>query len=192
MLDLDDNPPIIWFNKQKFVCGNGQGSGCEIADLAANEAVWYIGRCKSRAEKRLAFDLMRRGIPYYLPIIKKRAKASNRQWRTTLLPLFPTFIFIAVDPGRILNPNEYLSYAFRVREDWKLVKELTDLKAEIDAGRLSCLQQLREGQRYRVTDGAFRDCEGELDHVDYRGRFGFLRTFLGELRIEAEALELVA
>ena len=163
--DLEDNPPSIW------------PEGSEIADLAATTPVWIVIESLYNCEKRMAFELCERRIPYYFPLTKQR----DNWRRLTLQALFPRFMFAAVPVGTDLRfdherkrPSKYLWRADVAHEDWILVRELHDIKTGIESGRINSIDDLAPGQLGRVIGGAFRGLEGMIERVDHRRGLAFL------------------
>ena len=72
MLKEDENPPIIWPEEKS------------ISDFTG---IWWVTHTKSRNEKALAQDLIRKDINYFLPMSWKVRRRRGRKIRT-LLPLF--------------------------------------------------------------------------------------------------------
>ncbi|MGJ4745738.1 UpxY family transcription antiterminator [Leptospira sp. SA-E8] len=57
---------------------------------------WYAVYTNSRAEKKLALELSKKGITQYLPIISTKKQWSDRI-KTVLVPVFPSYVFIKID-----------------------------------------------------------------------------------------------
>ena len=74
MLRLSDSPPVLTPGVQslKDLCGR-----------------WWVGHTKSRFEKAFAWDLLRRGIGYFLPMVE-RVRISGGRKRRLMAPLFPS------------------------------------------------------------------------------------------------------
>lgn len=177
---LDENPPAIW------------PEGSEIADLAATTPIWIVIESHYNCEKKMAFELCERRIPYYLPLVKKRD-----DWRRlTFLPLFPRFLFAAVPVGTDLRfdderkrPARYLSRTDVAREDWILVRELHDIKTGIESGRIKSLDDLAPGQLARVIGGSFRGIEATIDRIDRRRGLAFLNGPNREIEVALAEIE---
>src|SRR5438105_2419012 len=76
MLRVEENPPA-----QSPV----------VEDLASAPGRWWVAHTRSRCEKALAWDLLRRGIVYFLPMVE-RVRMSGGRKRRFLLPLFPSYL----------------------------------------------------------------------------------------------------
>ncbi|WP_208757814.1 UpxY family transcription antiterminator [Leptospira dzoumogneensis] len=57
---------------------------------------WYAVYTNSRAEKKLALELSKKGITQYLPIISTKKQWSDRI-KTVLVPVFPSYVFVKID-----------------------------------------------------------------------------------------------
>ena len=77
MLKVDENPPITWPQEQS------------ISDFTG---VWWVAHTKSRNEKALAHDLIRKDINYFLPMSWKVHRRRGRKI-LSLLPLFGGYLF---------------------------------------------------------------------------------------------------
>ncbi len=62
MLKLNDNPPIVY------------PEGASVADLPGQ---WWVAHTKARFEKAFAWDLLGRGIPYFLPMMLRTICRRN-------------------------------------------------------------------------------------------------------------------
>ena len=77
MLKPSENPPIIW---------------PEVKSLCDFTGTWGVAHTKSRNEKALAHDLIRKEMSYFLPMSWKVRRKSRRTTRS-LLPLFAGYLF---------------------------------------------------------------------------------------------------
>jgi transcriptional antiterminator RfaH len=87
MLRLADNPPMTF---------------PPDADLASVGGMWRAAYTKPRQEKSLAWDLLRLGVPYFLPLVQRQTVSGGRR-RQGLYPLFPSYLFIGGDEGARLD-----------------------------------------------------------------------------------------
>jgi hypothetical protein len=77
LLKVSENPPTRWPDAES------------ISDFTGE---WWVAHTKSRNEKALAHDLIRRGISYFLPMSWKVRRKSRRTVKS-LLPLFAGYLF---------------------------------------------------------------------------------------------------
>src|SRR5512137_2654694 len=87
MLKESENPPTGW----------PQGHGVRQA-----EGLWWVVHTKSRNEKALAWDLLRKDISYFLPMRWKTSRTSDRTIRT-LVPLFTGYLFFCGNEDQRVN-----------------------------------------------------------------------------------------
>ncbi|MGJ4787499.1 UpxY family transcription antiterminator [Leptospira koniambonensis] len=64
--------------------------------MSESSKSWYAVYTNSRAEKKLALELSKKGITQYLPIISTKKKWSDRI-KMILLPVFPSYVFVKID-----------------------------------------------------------------------------------------------
>src|SRR2546428_10527148 len=57
---------------------------------------WWVVHTKPRAEKTLARHLLRRSVPYFLPVYSRRSH-RRKQLSVAYLPLFPGYLFLHAD-----------------------------------------------------------------------------------------------
>jgi transcription antitermination factor NusG len=79
MIPLKDNPPILW---------------PDVVLSRDAEVEWTAVYTKPRQEKALAWDLLQKKIPYFLPMVQRETSSGGRR-RRNLYPLFPSYLFIA-------------------------------------------------------------------------------------------------
>ena len=147
MLKLSENPPCLcpWVEN--------------VTDL---EGTWWVAHTKSRNEKALAFDFLRGGIGYFLPLYEKR-RVSGRRMRRVLLPLFPSYVFFCGDGEAryFAMTTNRLCQTIRVVDQEELVRELSHLqRAVAGMADLDPFPEVAVGKRCRITAGPFRDVEG--------------------------------
>lgn len=85
MIRLQDNPPVCW---PESLLSAGDG----VAACA-----WSIAYCKPRQEKALAWDLVEREAPYFLPMVVRQTSSGGRR-RSNYYPLFASYLFFPQDP----------------------------------------------------------------------------------------------
>lgn len=179
MLKLDENPPIVL-------------PGIEtLADLTGR---WWVGHTKSRFEKAFAWDLLHRGIGYFLPMIE-RVYVSGGRKRRVMAPLFPSYVFFCgsdEDRHEAMTTNR-LCQALEVRDQGELVRELVAIekalagKAELDPYPFAAV-----GERCRVAAGPFQGLEGVVVQRSEMARLVLEVSMLGQgaaLEIDAALLE---
>ncbi len=151
----------------------------EIADLVplgdGSYPRWYAAYVCSKHEKRVAQELKRRTIEYYLPLYEKPSRRKDR--RVLLeLPLFPGYVFVRLPLNERLKllttPGVVRLVGFQDRplplpddEIERLRHGLTSLLAEP-------YPFLTAGRRARIVQGALAGLEGVL--LRRKGRYRFV------------------
>jgi hypothetical protein len=147
VLKLEDNPPIL---------------PPGVKAIAQLEGTWWVAHTKSRFEKAFAWDLLRRGIGYYLPMIE-RVKISGGRRRKALVPLFSSYVFFC---GQQQARDEAMA-TDRLCQTIA-VADQRQFMAQIDAVHraLTCNARLDPypfaavGKRCRISAGPFMGVEG--------------------------------
>src|SRR5688500_4770416 len=153
MLKFEDNPPRLF------------PAGGDVSMLTGS---WWVARTKPRAEKVLAWELLNRNIPYFLPMAE-RVKVSGGRKRRLLLPLFPSYLFFsgnrvarasALATGKVVQTIE-------VRDQQQLTNELAAIDRVLANNTpLDPVPNLAVGSRCRITAGPFQGLEGRVIRQD--------------------------
>ena len=179
MLAPADNPPIL----------SPQAVG--ISELSGQ---WWVGHTKARCEKAFAWDLIRCGIGYFLPMIE-RVRMSGGRKRRGLATLFPSYVFFCgteEDRYAAMTTNR-LCQTLEVPDQEGLVAELAAIekalegKAELDPYPFAAV-----GQPCRVRSGPFRGIEGIVVRRKTLARLVLQVSILGQgasLEVDADLLE---
>ena len=147
MLKVSENPPLLWPEVES------------IYDLAGQ---WWVVHTKSRNEKALAHDLIRRNISYFLPMTWNVRRKSRRTIRS-LLPLFGGYLFFCGrENDRIeLLRTDRVANLIEVKDQQKLLMELRQIEQALQAGvPVTPHKYLKEGQKCRVIAGPLMGLEG--------------------------------
>ena len=181
MLKLSDNPPVSW------------PEGKSICDFTGQ---WWVAHTKSRNEKALAGDLIRRGIGYFLPMCWKIRRQKGRIIRS-LLPLFGGYLFFCGSESQrieLLRTNR-VANLIEVKDQNKLIKELFQIELALKTGAdLLPHKYLRAGQRCRVTAGAMTDLQGIVIKTKGAARLVLQIDMLGQatsVEIDADMIETI-
>lgn len=130
-----------------------------VADLHEQ---WWVAHTKSRFEKAFAWDLLHRGIGYFLPLVE-RVKVSGGRKRHVLAPLFPGYVFFCgseEDRHEALATNR-LCQVLGIPDQETIADELLAIdKVLAEKGELDPYPFAAVGRRCRITAGPFRGVEG--------------------------------
>lgn len=147
MLKVSENPPTIW---------------PEVESLRDLVGEWWVVHTKSRNEKALAHDLIRREISYFLPMSWNVRRRSRRTIRS-LLPLFGGYLFFCGQENERteLLRTDRVANLIKVKDQETLVNELLQIEQALRAGApLVPHKYVRAGQKCRVKAGPLLGLEG--------------------------------
>ena len=161
---------------------------------------WFVAHTHPHAEMKARAHLNRQGFDVYFPRYLKRRRHARRI-ETVAAPLFPRYLFVAVD----LEAQRWRSIYSTVGvtrlvcngEDPAAVPEgvVEELKNREDADgflKLDLRPPFRPGDKIRVLDGAFTSCLGLFEGMAERERVAILLDLLGrKVRVVLDA-DLVA
>lgn len=149
---------------------------------------WYAVQTQPHKEAFAAENLERQRFPAFLPRIRKTVRHARRQ-RTVLAPLFPRYLFVALDLSRdrwrsvngTFGVNALVTDGTRpLPVPQGLVEHL--MSAADHFGALDLSDSLVPGQKVRFLNGPLSDMMGELLALDDAGRARILVEFLGSQR----------
>lgn len=162
-------------------------------------ASWFAAYTNSHHEKRVAWQCGERQIKSFLPLYSTRHRWRNRCEMDLELPLFPSYVFVRIDPRervRVLEVPGVLSLVGFGRN----LAPLPDF--EIEALRSGLGQRNIEphpypviGERVRIKAGAMMGLEGVLVRKKNNFRVVLvLDVIMGCVSVEVDAddLELAA
>lgn len=158
---------------------------------------WYPVNTLPAAELRASANLARQGWQPFCPRIAKTIR-SGRRVKTELRPLFPGYVFVALNPLRDAWRSVDGTFGVRhiIRSGDKpsplpvgVVEALQDMSEALGRVDFSC--RLAVGQRVRFLSGPFAEMIGALEHMDGHGRVQVLLTLFGrETQVKARAADL--
>jgi transcription antitermination factor NusG len=71
-------------------------------DTEASKPHWFAVQTRPRFEKKVSLELQEKGIQCFLPLHSVKHQWSDRK-QSVLLPLFPGYTFVHVEPGQIVR-----------------------------------------------------------------------------------------
>lgn len=182
MLQLKDNPPMML-------------PALESLDAAAG--VWTAAYCKPRQEKALAWDLYKREVPYFLPMIYRVTSSGGRR-RRNLYPMFKSYLFFAGGEAERLAVSKTNRLVQFVEIDHaaqaSFRREIDSLAITLQQApdRLELYPQLASGRRVLVTGGPMKGAEGIVLNADNPTRLWVGVTLMGAgatVEIHADLVE---
>ena len=156
-------------------------AGASVGD----DARWFAVNTLPNSEARALLNLGRQGWRCFCPLVSKTTR-SGRRSTTRLKPLFPSYLFVNLDPKQTRWRS--VDGTFGVRA---LVKAgempaplpqgiVETLIAMSDSdGRVTFASALRTGENVQFLSGPFAGLIGKLEHLDAAGRVTVLLDLLG-------------
>jgi len=152
LLKPSENPPIVW---------------PEVGSLREFARLWWVAHTKSRNEKALAQDLIRKDISYFLPMSWMVRRIRKRTVRS-LLPLFSGYLFFCCEESQRteLWRTNRVANMIEVKNQQGLLDELSQIEQALRAGvPLAPHKYLKAGQRCRIIGGPLTDLQGVVVRV---------------------------
>jgi transcriptional antiterminator RfaH len=179
MLKPSDNPPVLapW-----------------VESLSELKDQWWVGHTKGRFEKAFAWDLLKRRIGHFLPLME-RVRFTGGRKRRVMLPLFSSYVFFCgseEDRYAAMATNR-LCKTIEVIDQESLVKELLSIeKALLGKARLDPYPFAAVGKACRVAAGPFAGIEGSVIERSKVSRLVLHVGILGQgaaMEIDSDLLE---
>lgn len=172
MLQLEKNPPM-----------SHGGLGGELGPVDWTEP-WTAVYVKPRQEKALAWDLVRRGVSYFLPMVLRQTSSGGRR-RRNMYPLFPSYLFLADgDEARLaaLKTDRVVRLvSVDAAEQPTFRRELAALEAALRScpESLELYPRLAIGTRVVVKAGPLKGVEGVVMQFGQKRKLWLGVTTLG-------------
>jgi transcriptional antiterminator RfaH len=161
---------------------------------------WFVAHTQPHAEAKAVAHLDRQGFEIYCPRYLKRRRHA-RKIETVAAPLFPRYLFVAVDLAaqrwRSIYSTIGVARLVSNGDEPAAVPDavIAALKNREDADgfiKLDSRPSFRPGEAVRVLDGAFSSCLGLFEGMAERERIAILLDLLGrKVRVVLDA-DLVA
>jgi transcriptional antiterminator RfaH len=155
---------------------------------------WYVVQTHARKEPLAAANLQRQGFGLYFPQICRIVHHARRV-REVQRPLFPGYLFVALDLAR--DRWRPVRSTFGVRSiimDGNRPRAVPAglVESMIASAGIGCRPDLAVGDQVRFLSGPFADRLGRLLEMDDAGRVRVLLEILGaEREVAAEAAVLL-
>lgn len=181
MLKPSENPPIIW---------------PEVQSIRDFSGLWWVAHTKSRNEKALAHDLIRKNISYFLPMTWKVRRIKDRTIRS-LLPLFSGYLFFCGREGQRIDAlrTNRIAGLIEVKDQQRLLGELLQFEQALRAGApLVPHRYLKAGQRCRVIAGPLTDLYGIIVRAKNAMRLVLQIDILGQaasVEMDVDMIEII-
>jgi transcription antitermination factor NusG len=154
MFSLTQNPPMTW------------PATVPVTDVKLS---WTVAYCKPRQEKALGWDLCRRDVTYFLPMVIRETSSGGRR-RRNLYPLFPSYLFIAGDEAdrlAALRTDRIVKFIeINATEQTNFRREISFLETALHnrPESLEMYPRLVPGTWVRIKAGPMKGVEGVVVH----------------------------
>ena len=143
---------------------------------------WQVVYLRPRLEKKTAEVCRLNGIPHYLPL-RARTQTYQRRKVTTFNPVFPGYLFVALDPSGKLSlqkTNHVLRFLAPARP-YRMLRQLVQVRRalRIDPA-LRPVRMLTAGTRVRIIGGPFMGIEGVVARLAATMRVFLTVELLGQ------------
>lgn len=162
------------------------------------ERNWYAVFTYPQHEKSVAKHLDMREIELFLPTYETIHVWSNRQRKKIALPLFPTYLFVHIDPTqrtKVLQSPGVIQIIGKGRESISLPdSEIEFLRSGYCRQRIEPFRELVVGKKVRIKTGVMQGVEGTLVRKSESMRFVLTLKLINQhaaVQVNAEDLEPV-
>ena len=125
---------------------------------------WKVLFVKPRTEKKASDYCSLYGIPFYLPLREKTSVVQRRKV-TTLLPVFPGYVFVKLLPAQRLQllQTNLLVRILEPTHPRRMLRDLIMVRRALKVNpALTPAKPLMQGLRVRITGGPFMGVEGRV------------------------------
>jgi transcriptional antiterminator RfaH len=153
---------------------------------------WYVVHTQPHHEVRAEINLCRQGFATYLPRYQ-RTRRHARRTETVVRPLFPRYLFVAIDltrdRWRAIHSTFGVSHLVQAGDEPLSVPPgvVDEIRAREDGNglvKLGLPPSVGPGSTVRLIDGIFQDAKGVLERVADDRRVAVLLQLLGrEVRV---------
>jgi transcription antitermination factor NusG len=135
-----------------------------LRDAPSAEAPWWVLHTRPRAEKSVARRLLRRSVPFFLPVCKRQWRNRGRT-HCSFAPLFPGYVFLQGDSQAVFKTLEtkLVARVLTVENQRRLQDDLARVYCLIATGApLAPAERLQPGAPVEITSGPLAGLEGKV------------------------------
>lgn len=165
----------------------------------ASECNWFAVFTLPRNEKSAVKQLEMRGVETFLPTYDSVKVWKNRQKVRTVMPLFPTYLFVRIERRQrtmVLQSPGVIQIVGNNREDLPVAgAEIEFLRASVHGRKVEPYRELAIGKKVRIKRGSMEGVEGVLVRKGNGLRFVLSLKLINQcaaIEVPAEDLEQVA
>lgn len=167
-------------------------------DVFRNGSHWFAVNIRPNCERKAVLNLERQGFETFLPVQVKTVRHA-RQYRTVCRPLFPGYLFVALDLGRdrwrsVNGTHGVVTLVMNGGEPSRVPAGIVEglIAVATDKGVVRFDHELVAGQKVKILTGPFADFVGTLERLDDQGRVKVLLDMMGgSVPVMSRACELM-
>jgi transcription antitermination factor NusG len=159
---------------------------------------WHAVFTLPQNEKSVVKHLEIREIESFLPTFETIRLWKNRQRKTIVLPLFPTYLFVRINSlerAKVLQSPGVLAIVGKNREQSPIPDaEIEFLRSDLCRHRIEPFHELVIGKRVRIRSGVMSGVEGTLVRKGASMRFVLTLDLINQhavIQVNADSLEAV-
>jgi len=164
------------------------------ANMAARS--WYAVFTLPQNEKAIARHLALRNVELFLPTYETLRVWKNRQRVKVTLPLFPSYLFVRIDPVQRVRVLEVPGVVHIVGNGRKCIPlddaEVEFLRSGLSGKKAEPYQELVVGERVRIKHGVMQGLTGTLVRKSSTLRFVLTFNLINQhaaVEVDADLLE---
>lgn len=159
------------------------------------ESSWYAVFCLPQNEKSVARQLALREVEAFLPTYETIKVWKNRQRIRTVLPLFPTYLFVHINSRqrcRVLESPGVIHIVGNSREHLPVPDAAIELlRSGIQGRNMEPYRELVAGKKVRIKSGSMEGVQGVLVRKGNGMRFVLALEMINQYAaIEVDAHDL--
>ncbi len=166
--------------------------------VASGERRWYAVFTVPQNEKSVVNHLGMREVEAFLPTYETIHLWKNRQRVKTVLPLFPTYLFVHISSReriKVLQSPGVLQIVGNAREPVPVAdSEVELLRSGLNGKRIEPYSALVVGEKVRIKSGMMQGIEGTLVRKNTGDRFVLTIGLINQhaaMEVDPELLEPV-
>jgi transcriptional antiterminator NusG len=135
-----------------------------LGEISTSAGTWFVAHTHSRCEKAVAQELLRREIPFYLPMAERMSRSGGRRYLVDE-PLFRGYLFFAGDdqtPPLVMGTRKVCKTMEVVQQE-RLCSELRAIEMALTVQpRLEACSFAVPGRLCRVRSGPLQGVKGKV------------------------------
>lgn len=157
--------------------------------ISAATERWWVAKVKPRMEKQLAFDFIKFGVEYYLPLFKKVTfRPGTNKKRIFIVPLFPGYICFAQDTPKDIFRTGRVVNIIEIRYQQRFIKELEQVRFALEGGfQVEPIDETFEIETtVEVISGTLRGVRGVIASIKNNRKLVISVEGLGQAAVQVD------